>query len=106
MYKVIELADKSYEELIDGESVYYSCYEDLPIYAQIYLNNKVVAQLEQSWLNKSDYESELMIDLYSDEPHMTWDEFYEINDRHVEFEECLDKLNIKPYINSFKVPVL
>jgi len=57
--------------------------------------------LENSWLSKSDYEFELMIDLYSDEPHMTWDEFYEINDRHVEFEECLDKLNIKPYINSF-----
>ena len=76
------------------------------MYKVIELADKVVAQLEQSWLNKSDYESELMIDLYSDEPHMTWDEFYEINDRHVEFEECLDKLNIKPYINSFKVPVL
>jgi hypothetical protein len=62
--------------------------------------------LENSWLSKSNYESELMIDLYSDEPHMTWDEFYEINDRHVEFEECLDKLNIKPYINSFKAPIL
>ncbi len=62
--------------------------------------------LEQSWLSKSDYEFELMVDLYSDEPHMTWDEFYEINDRHVEFEECLYKLNIKPYINSFKVPIL
>jgi len=76
------------------------------MYKVIELADKVVEQLEQSWLNKSDYESELMIDLYSDEPHMTWDEFYEINDRHVEFEECLDKLNIKPYINSFKVPVL
>ena len=106
MYKVIELEDKSYEELVDGESVYYPCYEDLPIYAQIYLNNKIVEQLEQSWLNKSEYEYLLMINLYSDEPHMTWDEFYEINDRHVEFEECLYKSNIKPYINSFKVPVL
>ena len=76
------------------------------MYKVIELADKVVAQLEQSWLNKSDYESELMVDLYSDEPHMTWDEFYEINDRHVDFEECLDKLNIKPYINSFKVPVL
>jgi hypothetical protein len=57
--------------------------------------------LENSWLSKSDYEFELMCDINSDNPHITWDEFYEINDRHVEFEECLDKLNIKPYINSF-----
>jgi len=55
--------------------------------------------LENSWLSKSDYEFELMCDINSDNPHITWDEFYEINDRHVEFEECLDKLNIKPYIN-------
>ena len=56
--------------------------------------------LENSWLSKCDYEYELMCDINSDNPHITWDEFYEINDRHVEFEECLDKLNIKPYINS------
>jgi len=55
--------------------------------------------LENSWLSKSDYEFELMCDINSDNPHITWDEFYEINDRHVDFEECLDKLNIKPYIN-------
>lgn len=57
--------------------------------------------LENSWLSKCDYEYALMCDINSDNPHITWDEFYEINDRHVEFEECLDKLNIKPYINSF-----
>jgi hypothetical protein len=57
MYKVIELADKSYEELIDGESVYYSCYEDLPTYAQIYLNNKVVEQLAEEQVQQDAYES-------------------------------------------------
>ena len=60
-----------------------------------------IDQLEQSWLNKCDYEYALMCDINSDNPHITWDEFYEINDMHVEFEECLDKLDIKPYINSF-----
>jgi len=57
MYKVIELADKSYEELIDGESVYYSCYEDLPAYAQIYLNNKIVEQLAEEQAQQDAYES-------------------------------------------------
>ncbi len=40
MYKVIELADKSYEVLIDGESVYYPCYDDLPPSAKDQVNKK------------------------------------------------------------------
>lgn len=41
MYKVIELADKSYEVLIDGESVYYPCYDDLPPSAKDRVNKMI-----------------------------------------------------------------
>ena len=32
-------------------------------------------KLENSWLSKSDYEYELMCDINSDEPHITWMSF-------------------------------
>jgi hypothetical protein len=41
MYKVIKLTDKSYEVLIDGESVYYPCYDDLPPSAKDQVNKMI-----------------------------------------------------------------
>ena len=48
-----------------------------------------------SWNNKSQYDWELCCNINSDNPVITWDEYFEINKIHVEFEEGCEKLGFK-----------
>ena len=48
-----------------------------------------------SWNNKSQYDWELCCNINSDNPVITWDEYFEINKVHVEFEEGCEKLGFK-----------
>jgi hypothetical protein len=56
---------------------------------------KLQEQVNKSWNSKSDYEWHLMINVNK---HLTWDEYYEMNKLHVEFEEGCENLGFKlPY---------
>jgi len=48
-----------------------------------------------SWNNKSQYDWELCCNINSDNPVITWDEYFEINKIHIEFEEGCEKLGFK-----------
>tara|TARA_R110000851_G_scaffold319453_2_gene483864 strand:+ start:713 stop:910 length:198 start_codon:yes stop_codon:yes gene_type:complete len=56
---------------------------------------KIQNQVTKNWNNKSQYDWELMYNLNTDNPVITWDEYYEINKMHVEFEEGCEKLGFK-----------
>ena len=59
---------------------------------------KIQNQVTKNWNNKSQYDWELMYNLNTDNPVITWDEYYEMNNMHVEFEEGCEKLGYKlPY---------
>ena len=56
---------------------------------------KIQNQVTKNWNNKSQYDWELMYNLITDNPVITWDEYYEINKMHVEFEDGCEKLGFK-----------
>ena len=56
---------------------------------------KIQNQVTKNWNNKSQYDWELMYNLNTDNPVITWDEYYEINKMHVEFEDGCEKLGFK-----------
>ena len=56
---------------------------------------KIQNQVTKNWNNKSQYDWELMYNLNTDNPVITWDEYYEANNIHVEFEEGCEKLGFK-----------
>jgi len=59
---------------------------------------KIQNQVNKSWNGKSQYDWELCCAINSDNPVITWDEYIEINNLHVEFEEGCEKLGYKlPY---------
>ena len=59
---------------------------------------KIQNQVNKSWNSKSQYDWELCCTINSDNPVITWDEYYEMNNLHVEFEEGCEKLGYKfPY---------
>ena len=59
---------------------------------------KIQDQINKSWNSKSQYDWELCCNINSDNPVITWDEYYEMNNMHVEFEEGCEKLGYKlPY---------
>jgi hypothetical protein len=53
---------------------------------------KLQEQVTKNWNSKSSYEYDLMINV---DKLITWDEYYEINKMHVEFEEWCEKLGFK-----------
>ena len=61
---------------------------------------KIQNQVTKNWNNKSQYDWELMYNLNTDNPVITWDEYYEMNNMHVEFEEGCEKLGFKLPYNS------
>lgn len=57
--------------------------------------DKIQEQVNKSWNSKSEYDYDLMINV---DKHLTWDEYYEMNNIHVEFEEGCENLGFKlPY---------
>ena len=61
---------------------------------------KTQDQIYKSWNSKSQYDWELCCNINSDNQVITWNEYYEINNRHVEFEEGCEKLGFKLPYNS------
>jgi hypothetical protein len=56
---------------------------------------KIQEQVTKNWNSKSEYDYDLMINV---DKLITWDEYYEMNNIHVEFEEGCEKLGFKlPY---------
>jgi len=56
---------------------------------------KLQEQINKSWNSKSKYEWDLMINV---DNYLTWDEYYELNNLHVEFEEGCENLGFAlPY---------
>jgi len=53
---------------------------------------KIQNQVTKNWNNKSQYDYDLMINV---DKLITWDEYYEINKMHVEFEDGCEKLGFK-----------
>ena len=53
---------------------------------------KIQNQVTKNWYNKSQYDYDLMINV---DKLITWDEYYEINKMHVEFEDGCEKLGFK-----------
>ncbi len=59
---------------------------------------KLQEQVNKSWNSKSQYDWELCCTINSDNPVITWDEYYEMNNLHVEFEEGCENLGFTlPY---------
>ena len=58
---------------------------------------KIQNQVTKNWNNKSQYDYDLMINV---DKLITWDEYYEMNNMHVEFEEGCEKLGFKLPYNS------
>jgi len=52
-------------------------------------------QVQKSWKNKSDLDWELCCTINSKNPLITWEEYYEINKLHVEFEMGCENLGYK-----------
>ena len=60
--------------------------------------DKIQEKVNKSWNSKSQYDWELMYNLNTDNPVITWDEYYEMNNMHVEFEEGCEDLGYElPY---------
>ena len=59
------------------------------------LSKENISKLSLSWSSKSQYDWELCHNINSDNPVITWDEYYEINDRHAAFEIVFEKLGVK-----------
>ena len=59
------------------------------------LNKKNIEKLSLSWNSKSQYDWELCCAINSDNPVITWDEYYEINNRHASFEVAFEQLGMK-----------
>jgi len=56
---------------------------------------KLQEQVNKSWNSKSKYEWDLMINV---DNYLTWNEYYELNNLHVEFEEGCENLGFTlPY---------
>tara|TARA_R110000851_G_scaffold313550_1_gene475201 strand:+ start:109 stop:366 length:258 start_codon:yes stop_codon:yes gene_type:complete len=53
---------------------------------------KIQNQITKNWNSKSSYDAELMFNV---DKLITWDEYYEMNNIHVEFEEGCEKLGFK-----------
>ena len=59
---------------------------------------KIQNQVTKNWNSKSSYDSELMFNINSNDPVITIDEYIEVNNLHIEFEEWCEKLGYKlPY---------
>ena len=59
---------------------------------------KIQNQVTINWNSKSSYDSELMFNINSNNPVITVDEYFEMNNLHAEFEEGCEKLGYKlPY---------
>ena len=59
------------------------------------LSKKNIEKLSLSWNSKSQYDWELCCAINSDNPVITWDEYYEINNRHASFEVAFGQLGMK-----------
>jgi|TARA_X000001382_G_scaffold107911_1_gene83669 hypothetical protein len=59
------------------------------------LSKKNIEKLSLSWNSKSQYDWELCCAINSDNPVITWDEYYEINNRHASFEVAFEQLGMK-----------
>jgi len=59
------------------------------------LSKKNIEKLSLSWNSKSQHDWELSSNLSSDNPVITWDEYYEINNRHASFEIAFEQLGVK-----------
>ena len=57
--------------------------------------DKIQEQVNKSWNSKSQYDWELCCAINSDNPVITWDEYYEINNRHASFEIAFEQLGMK-----------
>lgn len=59
------------------------------------LNKENIEKLSLSWSSKSQYDWELMHNLNTDNPVITWDEYIEANNRHASFEVAFEQLGMK-----------
>ncbi len=59
------------------------------------LNKEIISKLSLSYSSKSQYDWELCCNINSDNPVITWDEYYEANDRHASFEIAFEQLGMK-----------
>ena len=59
------------------------------------LNKENIEKLVLSWNSKSQHDWELSCNLNSDNPVITWDEYYETNNRYAAFEIAFEKLGVK-----------
>jgi hypothetical protein len=59
------------------------------------LNKEIISKLSLSWSSKSQYDWELCCAINSDNPVITWDEYFEINRRYASFEIAFEELGMK-----------
>jgi hypothetical protein len=59
------------------------------------LNKENIEKLSLSWNSKSQHDWELMCDINSENPVITWDEYFEINRRYASFEIAFEELGMK-----------
>ena len=59
------------------------------------LSKKNIEKLSLSCSSKHQYDWELCCNINSDNPVITWDEYYEINNRHASFEVAFEQLGMK-----------
>ena len=59
------------------------------------LNKEIISKLSLRRNSKSQYVWELCCSIHSDNPVITWDEYYEINNRHASFEIAFEQLGMK-----------
>ena len=58
----------------------------------------IETRVQESWKSKSNLDWELCCTINSENPLITWEEYYEMNKLHIEFEEGCEKLGFKlPY---------
>ena len=56
---------------------------------------KLQEQINKSWISKSKYDYDLMCNV---DNHLTWDEYHELSNLHVEYEEGCENLGFTlPY---------
>ncbi len=59
------------------------------------LSRENIEKLILSWNSKSQHDWELSCNLNSDNPVITWDEYFETNNRYAAFEITFEKLGVK-----------
>ncbi len=59
------------------------------------LSKENIEKLSLSWSSKSQHDWELMCDINSENPVITWDEYIETNRRYASFEIAFEELGMK-----------